>query len=236
MKPVQKLVIRLFCLVALISGILIIASCASNAPSSSTTTATQTQPSTVVSKSNQESTSAPQQSGKKSEEPAKQTEAKPTPGKDGTVYCVAKDVDTFEKDFNSAADKAQFPYKINNLTVTAGKSQDSFSYMLNKNIGILGTVIQKDKSVRELMIVASGDGTPQSGANIVICMGTLIATVDKSLSPADRSSILKDCGFTNQNINSASYQGDTVRNGYKYTFAVSKSMGIMFNVCNANDK
>jgi len=119
--------------------------------------------------------------------------------------------------------------QIDDIEIKDGEVQNTFQYMFTENLGVIGTVNKSDGSVKEITLIGTGDGTIKSGSNIILGIIAVIATVDPSLTPDGRMSILKKLkimGDDDADISNLSTK--TSRNGIKYFVSSSKAMGLWF--------
>lgn len=141
----------------------------------------------------------------------------------------------FQQRFNEAAVRVESDFHIDTMDITAGEVQDVFQSMLTDNIGLLGTINKTDGSLRDIMIMAQGDGTFQSGVDIILAIGTIIATTNPELAPKERGQVLTDLGLLDENTDITNLDSSTVRGQYKYWISSSPAIGIMFGVKDNND-
>ena len=101
--------------------------------------------------------------------------------------------------------------------------------MFTEHLGIIGTVNKSDGSVKEVMMLGTGDGTYKSGGDIILCMLAIIASVDPKMAADKRIDILKDLGFLGgDDVDLTNLSGKTERNGIKYFISSSSVTGLMF--------
>lgn len=141
----------------------------------------------------------------------------------------------FKTTFNKAATEFESDLIINNITVTEGAAQNSFQYMFTENLGIIGTVNKKDGSVRDVMLMGTGDGTLESGADILIGMGILITATNPELSADERGNVLRELGIIDSS-DIMDLNKSTIRNGIRYKIMTSKDLGIWLSAGDANEK
>lgn len=141
----------------------------------------------------------------------------------------------FRQEFNRAAKELEFPYSINKINIQNGSAQDVFQYMFTDHLGLTASVNKKDGTVRDMLVMGQGDGSLQSGVDIILAMGVLIETTNPNLSPTERGNILKDLGIIGDNVDVSDLDGKTIRNGIKYTVTSSPQLGIMLSASDAND-
>ncbi|MCL9804488.1 hypothetical protein NAT51_03080 [Flavobacterium amniphilum] len=124
---------------------------------------------------------------------------------------------------------------IREIKTSSGKDNETFSATLNSHIGLIMQINKEDKSLRSVMMIGQGDGTTNSGLNIIMVMGGVIAAVDPALSPNERGKILKDIGILDKDFDVNNVEGSTIKNGVKYFINGSDQIGIMFGAETSND-
>jgi flagellar motor protein MotB len=164
-----------------------------------------------------EEAKAKEEAKEKAEKEAKEKEeAKKIPGTLGmtpTQFMVA---------FNESAEEFDSTLRIKNIKLEVGSIQNSFQHTFTENLGVIGTVNKQDNSVRDVLLLGSGNGLASSGMDIFIAMGILIAATNPELAPEERGDILRDLGLMDENT--------------RYNISGSEQIGIMFSVGDANDK
>jgi energy-coupling factor transporter transmembrane protein EcfT len=158
-----------------------------------------------------------------------------TPPPSPKIYSFGFDSTEFSKRFNNSAKEFESNFRINNINIEDGTVYNTFQVMLNDNIGIIGTINKEDNSLREISALMRGDGTAQSGLDIMLTIGMLISVSNPDLLPDDRGNILKDLGLLDKNVDINNLDGSTIRNGIKYGIMSSQELGIMFFISNANE-
>ncbi|GAA4271466.1 hypothetical protein U6A24_12840 [Aquimarina gracilis] len=151
------------------------------------------------------------------------------------AYYVIKNVNTFKNRFNNYCRKSSSSLRIRNITVQIGEVNNTFQYMFNSHIGLIGTLNKKDGSLKEVTMVGQGDGSLNSATNILVTMGGIINGVNPSLTPNERGQILKEIGFLNDNVDINNLEANTKRGEIKYWINSSKYLGIMFGASNVNN-
>ncbi|MEC2074578.1 hypothetical protein [Metabacillus fastidiosus] len=146
------------------------------------------------------------------------------------------DPNEFKKRFNSAADEFQANFYINDLKINKGEVQDIAQVKLNDNIFLNITVNKADGSIRDVGMIAKGDGTSKSGTDIIFTMGILITSTNPSLTPDERGDVLKDLGLMDQGVDILNIDKETVRNNIKYHLMGSEQIGIMFSAGDAREE
>lgn len=152
-----------------------------------------------------------------------------------TQYKVYDNIDVFKQKFNSFMNKEMnSDLFIDDLKISDGTLNNAAKCQLNSNIGMIFQLHKNDNSVRSIMLIARGDGSSQSGLDIIVVIGSLIATIDPSLEPSERGDILKKVGlFGGSDIRNL--EGSTIKNGVKYFINSSEQIGIMFGVQNVGE-
>jgi hypothetical protein len=138
----------------------------------------------------------------------------------------------FRTSFNNAAKANNFGYQINNIPIKGGEIRDTFQIMFGSNIGIIGTVNKTNAEVIELSMVGAPDGTIDTTTEIILCMATIMNTIDPSLKSEDKGSILEELKFINsdEGTDIMDLSSQTIRNGIEYSLSTSRYIGIMLSV------
>lgn len=151
------------------------------------------------------------------------------------TYKVLNSVEELQSRFNPNSDKYQLGFKINNTNIKPGQVQDVFQCMLNQYIGLNCAINKSDKSIRSVgMIAHGGDGSSKSAAEVLVTIGTLIGTIDPSLSVDNISQITKDLGLHQSDL--MGLKKTVTKNNLTYGVDISKEVGIYFYIQSANDK
>lgn len=141
----------------------------------------------------------------------------------------------FRKRFNKASDEFKINLKITSIKVEPGQVQDTFQYQFTKSLGMVGTINKKDRQLRNVMIIGQGDGTSNSGFDIILSMGAVIAATNPDLNQSARGEVLKELGLMDENVDLHNLNKSTIRNNVKYNITSSDQIGIMFAASNASD-
>lgn len=135
----------------------------------------------------------------------------------------------FKNAFNKYAASNKLDLHIGDLQVQEGEVQNTFTFMFNEHLGILGSVNKMDGSVNEVTMLGTGDGTFKSGSNIILCMIAVIATIDPDLAPEKRIDVLKDLGLVgNKDVDIMNLSDKAERNGISYFISSSTVTGLIF--------
>lgn len=137
------------------------------------------------------------------------------------------DLTEFEKNWAIFSDEFQFPY--NKLELDDGNSLVNIKLKDYKNILFFADLLsfQEEKILKSITMVASGDGTPKSGANIFIAMGILIASLNPDENVEFRKKIFSELGISDLKMGTKS---ETIVNNFSYRLNTSKEIGVMFSV------
>lgn len=171
-------------------------------------------------------------------EPApKETESKKKTAQSSKPGDIGMDVEGFRKAFNSTAKNLNMSdMEIGKLNVQDGAVQDVFTYEISDYVNLQGSVNKSDGSVREVTVIGVGDGTAQSGTDILLTIGLLIASTNPDLTVDERAGVLQDLGLLSEGVDISQIDQSTKRNGIKYTIKGSKELGIWFIASDANEK
>ena len=77
-------------------------------------------------------------------------------------------------------------------------------------------------------MISQGDGSLESGANIIMTMTGIIAVTNPELKAIDRGQILRDLGLLDDDVDLNNIKSETIRNGVKYSLYGSEQVGLMF--------
>jgi hypothetical protein len=100
--------------------------------------------------------------------------------------------------------------------------------MFTANLGLVGTMDKSSGRVIEVMMLGSSDGTAKSSADLLLCMGAIVATVDPGLEPGKRADVLRDLGLFNKDEDITNLSKKTVKNGIEYYLESNKVTGFIF--------
>ena len=119
----------------------------------------------------------------------------------------------------------------------SGQVQDTFKVTFNTSCGLIGTINKADGSIRDLTIIAAGQGlsNTKTAANVILSWGLLIQTTSPDLSSNERGSILKDLGAIGDNASFKNADKSTSRGHINYYLKSSDTLGIWFGAKDIND-
>lgn len=159
---------------------------------------------------------------------------KPTP-QENELYNIGYTPNDFRAIFNNKSRELDAGFALPRLNVEKGAVQDGFRHSLTNNLVIMGTVHKKDGMVRSVSVLGSGDGTIESGANIILAMVVLISTINPELNPDQRGEILKNLGVFDNKTDIMDLNKETTKHGIRYSIVSSEMFGIIFSASNVND-
>ncbi|MGF7050774.1 hypothetical protein J2T13_005324 [Paenibacillus sp. DS2015] len=142
-------------------------------------------------------------------------------------------VDQFTQAFNSSAKEFQTGLKISKLSIIPDDVNDNFIYVLVDNLSLQGIVDKTTGNLRQVTVTSRGDGSADSGADILLSIGVLIMATNPTLNTEDRGAIIRDIGFTDENTDFSNLNRSTVRNGLQYQIESSDTTGIRFSISEA---
>ncbi len=151
-------------------------------------------------------------------------------------HYVLKDIYTFKNRFNKYCRKSKSSLRIKNITIQIGEVNNTFQYMFNDHIGLIGTLNKKDNSLKEITMIGQGNGNLDSATNILITMGGIISCITPTIKPSGRGKILREIGFFNDNVDINNLEANTKRGDIKYWINSSKYLGIMFGASNIKNE
>lgn len=150
-----------------------------------------------------------------------QAEAKPE-----DYMTIGMKPDEFKVAFNRAAELNQSEFRISVLNVKQEASGQQFLFQFNRNIGLLGTVNKYDGTIRSLTTIASGDGTPKSGANMVLIMHDVIDATNPSVGREETAKIA--INLFQGSVAKMGSSVEEVRNGIRYAAIFQNGVGMIF--------
>lgn len=155
--------------------------------------------------------------------PQKQTESIPV------EPLLDYDSKTFQKRFNQAAKTSKSNLRCESLNLETGAVNDSFIASVTENIALIGSIDKKTQQLQSVTMIAQGDGSIHSGANIMLGIGQLIMATAPELDAKGRGQLLKDMGLTPENLKDGK-EGRHVIGNKKFFFSMSDLIGLWFGV------
>lgn len=132
----------------------------------------------------------------------------------------------FKAAFNRAAEVNKSEFRISALDVKQGASGIQFLFQFNNNIGILGTVNADDGTIRSLTTIATADGSPKSGMDMVLIMHDMIGATNHTLSKDETAKVAMN--LFQRCIDNMGQNFEDVRNGIRYAAIFQKGTGLLF--------
>lgn len=152
-----------------------------------------------------------------------------------TYFKILESADLFSANFNKFMKEVDSPLRIHDIQIEEGGVNNTFQYIFNDQLGLIGTLNKRDNTIRGIAMIAQGDGTIKSGANIFIVITGIIVSTNPGLIPEERGGILKDLGLFKKNTDINNLSGNTIRNNIKYYISSSNQVGIVFGAQHANE-
>lgn len=152
----------------------------------------------------------------------------PTPN-EPLVPLLGYDSEEFRKRFNEAGKRIQTKLSCEELVLSEGAVNDSFTVNLSKTIALVGTIDKKSKNLKTVTLIGAGDGTQESGFLILQGIGQFIATTAPELDSDGRGKLLEDMGFGASRLQEGS-QGSYVMGTRKFFYSFSSMTGLWFGV------
>jgi len=144
---------------------------------------------------------------------------------------IGVDVETFTKRFNDAMAVFDLPFRSRGEIPALGDEhvQRSVSENYNDNLAMLVTVKPYTDDIRDLMFIGSGDGTLQSGANVMMTASGVFSATQESWPPRDVLNMLLQ--MTEEYRQQAGDSEVTrILNGLEYSYSQNDLFGNMFSV------
>lgn len=134
--------------------------------------------------------------------------------------------DEYQERFNRILKSVDMPFRAK-LRIEVGSENNVARASLNDHLALLGTVDKKTGKLKDIMLIGNGDGTSQSGANIVIvAVATLAsATPNGSTKTVGPEVIELMKSFDDESREPAS----RIFNGVKFSHMRSKVTGALFS-------
>ncbi|MFF2156279.1 hypothetical protein ACFVVQ_13265 [Paenibacillus chitinolyticus] len=142
----------------------------------------------------------------------------------------------FKSAFNKASAEFKSDLKIGNLKVEDGAVQNTFSTKLTEYLYVNGSVNKSNGKLREVYILGSGDGTPKSGADLMVSFGLIVTATNPDLSADERGTVFKELGLIGDNVDIKKLDKSIVRKNIKYTIKYMDQIGFMFIASDPNEK
>lgn len=140
---------------------------------------------------------------------------------------LAINIVEFEGRWEETANEFNFPYR--KLSFSTEDTILQIKLLNNKNIAFMGNIVECEEEtvLKNITMIASGDGNLMSGSNMLVAMGILIACINPNENVEFRKSIFRDLGFFDPNFG---MKGSTIKNDFIYKLSFSKEMGFWFTI------
>ncbi len=138
--------------------------------------------------------------------------------------------------FNNVSKTCGFTLQISHVKLSHTNGGNTFESKITDNISLDGQTDNVNADIRRVVLKGKGNGTVQSGAELVASDGVLIASVDPTLSPDDRGQLLKDLGLLDTNTDIHHLNNTVIRNGKEYTLVSSDAAPFVLTVSNSQEQ
>lgn len=140
---------------------------------------------------------------------------------------LAVSLDEFQERWNNYAHEFNFPYT--DLGISIDNNVLNIKINGNKNIVFIGSIIEynDEKVLKSITMIASGDGKLQSGFNIIIALGILIACMNPHEDVDFRKRLFEKLGLSDIKIGT---KNAVIVNDIKYAVNITKELGLWFSV------
>lgn len=143
-----------------------------------------------------------------------------------------KNTDEFKSRFNIYVSSNALDLKIGDIKLSEGNEQNTFEYMLNEYIGVLGSVSAKNNSVTSITLIGVEDKKARPASALIHYVKALIACVSPAYTAEEIEALMKELGLLeNYKIDLYKVPPKTiVRKGIQYNVSGSQLTGLMFSV------
>lgn len=139
-------------------------------------------------------------------------------------------VNEFRNNFDRFAGEFELPFRSNQKAkVEKGEVYNTQKLVTGSDYVQVFATLTKDGKVKGINFVGVGDGSPDSGLQIIGALGSTIAATQPDFTAEQRGEVLTDLGILGDG-DLPSDMTSTVRGKYKYSFSISDVTGIMFFV------
>lgn len=142
------------------------------------------------------------------------------------VASLGVTIQNFSERFNAAMVDMKQPFRVTEFQIDNSDNPPSFKYFFNNNIGLIGSVTP-DSKIIDFTMIGTGEGTMESGLNIMFVMNALIRTVNPEMSKQEAAKmvlkLMEDSAKEMSNNNSGS--SSIILNGLKYTCSQGQAIG-----------
>jgi len=140
---------------------------------------------------------------------------------------LAVSLNEFQERWENYAKEFNFPYS--SLEIKIDNNILNIKIHGNKNVAFLGDIIEynNEKILKSINMIASGDGSPQSGINMFIAIGILIACLNPQEDVDFRNNLFRELDMSNIKIGT---KNAVIVNDFIYTVNFTKELGLWFSV------
>ncbi|MEK5162017.1 hypothetical protein NYE69_06700 [Paenibacillus sp. FSL R5-0527] len=145
--------------------------------------------------------------------------------------------DEFKENYQNAVTK----YSLDRFSIKDMEAKEetagggTFNYLLNNNIALSGTY-NESKNIEIISLLVEGDGTEETGQDIMVSMGLFLMGTNPTLETTDTEDILREIGLDGSDPNKIIDGTSTVKSGIRYTMKlVNDTKVVMLTATNAND-
>jgi hypothetical protein len=136
----------------------------------------------------------------------------------------------FKVAFNNFCDANHFKLLISDIEVKEGDVNNSFTIKMNESVVLVGSIEKSDGSVKQLIIFGAGNGTHESGIQILTGITAAIGSADASLAPSERGEIVKVLGLLDSKTDFSNHEAKYDRNGFHYWVNCNQYTGVNFGI------
>jgi hypothetical protein len=140
-----------------------------------------------------------------------------------------KSIEEFQKKFNAFSLRYNLDLFINDLQIIDGSINNTFTYMFNEHVGIIGALEKTNNEIISITMIGKGDGSLNSGIDILSVITCIIGSIDNTLLPNERKEILEHLGFLD-NIDLYNTKDEIIKNGLRYFINSTHETGILCGV------
>lgn len=142
------------------------------------------------------------------------------------IMSLGVTVKVFSERFNSAMTDMKQPFRITEFEIDNSDKPASFKYLFNSHIGLIGAVTPSNKII-DFTMIGSGEGTIESGLNIMFVMNALIRAVNPEMSKQEAAKMVMQL-MENSAVkiaNGKSGSSSIILNGVEYTCTQGQAIG-----------
>lgn len=139
-------------------------------------------------------------------------------------------VDEFREKFDVAAEEFGLFFRSNKTAeIVEGQVNNTQQVVTASDYVNIFATLNKNNEVLSINLIGVGDGTTDSGVEIMATIGATIAASQPELSPDERGDILKDLGLIGDE-EIGDDMATTTRGKFTYSLSINDVTGVMFFV------